>query len=430
MPGETCPTGTVGDLRARVQLRLHEQLTRPPTTDALFFADYSRECIWAMRTGGEPAPGRVTIETFVTARRTRSTSSSAPTATSTTSTSTAGRSGVSTSPPANQPPAAVATATPTSGTAPLPVNFDGSGSSDPDGTIAYAWDLDGDGQFDDSTAPSLRSPIRRRYVLGETPCHGQRRCASDARSDHDHRRQQPADWRSSTRPRLDNLEGGRHDLVLGQRNRSRGGHACPPPRSRGTSRSALHCPANCHCHQVQTFTASRAVRSARPTTSTRRYSSSRLTATDSPRRLRHRDGDAPPETVDRRPDAVARPACNCRQEHERHDAVLPDPVEGSTTTVSAPSPQVLERNDVRVLELVGRWRADPHDRRRTRQPRTRRRTHRSRRRRATAPTVLADSPLAYWRLGEASGTTAADASRQQPHGLVPEHALLRRRPAR
>jgi len=36
----------------------------------------------------------------------------------------------------------------------LTVNFDGSGSSDPNpgDTISYAWDLDGDGAFDDSTA--------------------------------------------------------------------------------------------------------------------------------------------------------------------------------------------------------------------------------------------------------------------------------------
>src|SRR5439155_14583342 len=54
----------------------------------------------------------------------------------------------------NRPPNAVATATPTSGNAPLTVQFDGSGSSDPDvgDTIAYAWDLNGDGLFDDSTA--------------------------------------------------------------------------------------------------------------------------------------------------------------------------------------------------------------------------------------------------------------------------------------
>jgi PKD repeat protein len=42
----------------------------------------------------------------------------------------------------------------TSGALPLTVNFDGTGSSDPDpgDAITYAWDLDGDGAFDDSTA--------------------------------------------------------------------------------------------------------------------------------------------------------------------------------------------------------------------------------------------------------------------------------------
>ena len=55
-------------------------------------------------------------------------------------------------PPANQPPVAKASANTTSGKVPLAVSFSSAGSSDPDGSIsAYAWDLDGDGQFDDAT---------------------------------------------------------------------------------------------------------------------------------------------------------------------------------------------------------------------------------------------------------------------------------------
>ena len=153
VPNESCPTGSSSV--AGLEFQFNNGNSYPADyQDALFFADYSRDCIWVMPKGtnGLPAPGQ--IKTFVagaanpvnletgpggdlfyvdfdggTIRRIRYFST-------------------------NRPPVAVATATPTTGAAPLTVNFDGTGSSDPDpgDTITYAWDLDGDGAFDDSTA--------------------------------------------------------------------------------------------------------------------------------------------------------------------------------------------------------------------------------------------------------------------------------------
>jgi subtilisin family serine protease len=85
---------------------------------------------------------------------------------------------------ADQPPLAVVAATPTSGPAPLEVAFDGSGSSDPDpdDTLTYAWDLDGDGAYDDSTSALATHTyaIPGSYTVGleVTDSHG----ASDADS--------------------------------------------------------------------------------------------------------------------------------------------------------------------------------------------------------------------------------------------------------
>jgi len=120
--------------------------------NSLFFADYSRGCIWVMFPGGGGLPNPSNIALFASA---------APSVHleigpngdlfSVDHLGGAVRRYVFVG--SNTPPTASATANSTSGVVPLTVSFDGSGSTDPDSDpLGYAWDLDGDGQRDDSTA--------------------------------------------------------------------------------------------------------------------------------------------------------------------------------------------------------------------------------------------------------------------------------------
>jgi glucose/arabinose dehydrogenase len=123
---------------------------------ALFFADYSRNCIWTMlpsSPGGLPSPSSIITfgasaaspvdlaigpggELYYadlggTIRRVRYF-------------------------PGNQPPTAAASATPTTGPVPLTVSFSSTGSTDPDpadqGKLTYAWDFTNDGTTDSTAA--------------------------------------------------------------------------------------------------------------------------------------------------------------------------------------------------------------------------------------------------------------------------------------
>ena len=123
---------------------------------ALFFGDELRECIWAMLPGADGLPQRNRVIPFAQdaaspldievapsgdllwiddaahdVKRIRFTGNAA-----------------------NHAPTAVAGADHVTGSRPMTVTFDSGGSTDPDpgDLLTHEWDLDGDGQFDDSTA--------------------------------------------------------------------------------------------------------------------------------------------------------------------------------------------------------------------------------------------------------------------------------------
>jgi glucose/arabinose dehydrogenase len=158
---ETCPTGS----SSASGVAFYAGGPYPSSYDgAMFFADYSRDCIWAMFPGTNGLPNPNNVITFAAGAANPVGLTIGPNGDLFYPDFDGGTIRRISFASGNQPPTAIATATPTSGAAPLSVQFSGSGSSDPDAgdTLSYAWDLDNDGAFDDSTAVNPT----RSYVAG------------------------------------------------------------------------------------------------------------------------------------------------------------------------------------------------------------------------------------------------------------------------
>jgi glucose/arabinose dehydrogenase len=167
VPGETCGTGS----SSISGLSFYAGTTYPAQyRNALFFTDYARNCVWAMKPGTDGLPDKTKIETFATGSGAMVELQQGPGGDIFAVDIGAGRvvryvyNGV------NNPPVSVVKSDVTSGSLPLTVTFDGSASSDADGNtpLTYAWDLDGDGAYDDSTqaSPSHTYTAKGRYTVG------------------------------------------------------------------------------------------------------------------------------------------------------------------------------------------------------------------------------------------------------------------------
>jgi glucose/arabinose dehydrogenase/PKD repeat protein len=147
---EDCPVGS----SSISGVEFYQGGTFPPAYQgAMFFADYSRNCIWVMFPGPDGTPNPATRQVFVDGAGSPVDLEMGPAGDLYYADVGGGMIRRIRAINPNQAPIAAFTATPAAGNPPLAVQFDGTGSSDPNNDeLQYAWDLDGDGAFDDSTA--------------------------------------------------------------------------------------------------------------------------------------------------------------------------------------------------------------------------------------------------------------------------------------
>ena len=338
--GESCPTGS----SSIAGMAFYQGGDYPATyADALFFADYSRDCIWVMPVGANGLPNPAARATFVAAAVNPVALQIGPGGDLFYVDFDGGtiRRVVYNDPSGNQPPTAVIGANPTSGHAPLNVALSGSGSSDPDPgtTLTYAWDLDNDGAYDDSNAVSFNHTFQNAGV------HLVRLKVTDGDGAFGTDTQQILV--DATPPvavidtPLSSLTWKVGDVI------NFSGHATDAEQ--GTlPASALtwtllmeHCPSNCHSHVMQQFTG---VASGSFTAPDHEYPSHlhlQLTATDNTE-LTGQDGvDLNPQTVNltfaSNPSGLLLTVGSENETTPFSKTVI----RGSTNTVSAPSPQQL-----------------------------------------------------------------------------------------
>jgi glucose/arabinose dehydrogenase/PKD repeat protein len=347
VPGEGCPTGSSS--AAGIAFGPADGSYPSEYRGALFFADYSRDCVWAMLPATGGVPDRANIRTFAAGAANPVHLQIGPGGDLFYADFDGGTIRRVSFTAANQPPRAVATGTPTTGAAPLTVRFDGSGSSDPDAgdSLSYAWDLDGDGQYDDSNivAPSYTYTSQGVYTasLRVTDTKGA----------------------SSTAAVTINVGNTAPTATIGSPTAASTwavgdtinfAGAATDPQDGPVPATALtwdlilqHCPSNCHTHPVQSFENVPGGSFSAPDHEYPSYLELRLTAHDSGGLTDTDSVRLDPKTVSLTLNTSPGGFSLVLNGSQATGPFTRTVIQGSTNTVSAPSPQTKAKKSWRFI---------------------------------------------------------------------------------
>ena len=244
--GESCPTGS----SSITGLAFYQSGSYPAAYGgALFFADYSRNCVWVMFKGSNGLPDPATRQTFAAGAGSPVDLEIGPGGDLFYVDVTGGTIRRITGPQNDTPTAAIA-ATPQSGPVPLHVAFDGTGSRDPNGgALSYSWDF-GSGQFGASTAArpehDFTAPGVYTVRLRVTDMQGLSDTAQTAITAGTPPTATIAAPTSSTTWAVGDV------IAFSGSAADAAGHALPAS-ALTWSLVLHHCPSNCHLHFLQTF---------------------------------------------------------------------------------------------------------------------------------------------------------------------------------
>ena len=334
--GDTCGTGS----SSISGLAFYTSGSYPSVyRDALFFADYSRNCIWVMQKGASGDPDPSSVAMFASGARGPVDLQTGPGGDLFYADLDGGTIQRISYFSTNQPPTAVASASPTDGPVPLPVNFDGTGSNDGDspGPLNYEWDLDGDGVFDDSTS----AQPSRTYTQGGTYIVQLRVTDSEGASDTDSvtisaGNTAPVVTIEAPSPSLTWKVG---DTIQFSGAATDAEDGALPAEAFSWALVLQHCPASCHTHVVQTFEGTTSGSFSTPDHEYPSHLELRLTVTDLGGLARTDTVSLYPQTVDL---TFASSPAGLRIGVGSEEATAPftrTVIVGSNNSVSAPAPQ-------------------------------------------------------------------------------------------